>query len=144
LGVDLGSKRIGLAISSPEGGFAHPLSVIDRKGGKQDLQEVAQIAADYGAEAIVVGLPVNLRGQEAEAATHVMAEVETLRKLTPLPVETLDERMTTAAAQKVLLGDGVKRAGRKQVVDKVAATLLLQTYLDIKRREDGAEETETR
>lgn len=133
LGVDLGSKRIGLALSDPEGRIATPLLVLHRQGGKADLREIAQIARDYEADVIVVGLPINLRGEQALAAEGAVAEVAALRQLVARPVVMLDERLTTAAAEKALLAGGVSRGRRREVIDKVAATLLLQGYLDAKR-----------
>lgn len=99
------------------------------------MREIAQIAADYEAAVIVVGLPLNLRGEHALAAEGAQAEVERLRQLTVLPVEMLDERLTTAAAEKALLSGGLSRERRREVIDKIAATLLLQGYLDAMRQE---------
>jgi putative Holliday junction resolvase len=140
LGVDLGTKRIGLALSSPDGLFASPLMVIQRQGGKRDLKEIARIAADYGVDRIVVGLPLNLRGEGSLAAEHAAAETRELGRLTDVPLDTYDERLTSVAAEKALVQGGVRREDRRQVVDKVAAAMMLQSYLDKARRENGPED----
>lgn len=140
MGVDLGSKRIGIALSDPDGMFASPLTVVARKGGRQDLQEVADLAKDYQAELIVVGLPLNLKGESSVAAENMLREIEQLRQLAGVPVETYDERLTSAAASKVLIGGGMRREQRKDNIDKVAAALLLQSYLDRLRLQNAPEQ----
>jgi len=85
MAVDLGTKRIGIAVSDPDGLFASPLMVISRKGGAQDLREVAEVARDYEVGVVVVGLPVNLRGELAVAAENMSREIEQLRKLLEVP-----------------------------------------------------------
>jgi putative Holliday junction resolvase len=140
LGVDLGTKRIGLALSDGEGRIASPLLVVYRKGGKADLREVAQIARDYEAEEIVVGLPLNLRGERAEAVQAAEREIQTLRDLAGMRVEVWDERMTSAVAQRGMSASGLDTRQQRGVVDKVAATVMLQSYLERRRREDGAPE----
>lgn len=140
MAVDLGSKRIGIALSDPDGRFASPLMVLSRKGGAQDLREVIEIARDYEVGTIVVGLPVNLRGEQSVAAENAQREIEKLRTLTDLPVETYDERLTSAAAHKSMQQSGLGREQRKDRVDKVAAAMLLQTYLDQIRLSDGRSE----
>lgn len=142
MAVDLGSKRIGIALSDPDGLFASPLLVIERKGGKRDLEEVARLAVDYEAETLVVGMPVNLRGERSIAAEKAAAEVRQLVRLLAIPVVTYDERLTSAAANKSLLGGGLGREARKSVVDKVAAAMLLQSYLDSLRLQDASRKEE--
>jgi len=134
LAVDLGTKRIGLALSDPDGVIASPLFVLQRRGGPGDLAEVAAIAKDYEAGEIVVGLPVNLRGAEAEAAQAARREIAALQALTPVPVVVCDERLTTAVAQRGLREGGLSTRQQRGLVDKLAATVLLQTYLEGKRR----------
>lgn len=142
MGVDLGSKRIGIALSDPGGTFASPLTVVTRRGGRQDLQEVADLARDYQADVIVVGLPLNLKGESSVAVKNMTREIEQLRELSRVPVETYDERLTSAAASKVLIGGGMKREQRKDNIDKVAAAMLLQSYLDRIRLKNAAEQQE--
>ncbi|MHB8995814.1 MAG: Holliday junction resolvase RuvX [Armatimonadota bacterium] len=140
MAVDLGTKRIGIAVSDPDGLFASPLMVISRKGGAQDLREVASLARDYEVGTVVVGLPVNLRGELATAAENMSREIEQLRKLLEVPVETYDERLTSAAANKSMQSGGLGREDRKDKVDKVAAAMLLQSYLDKIRFAHGSSE----
>ena len=138
MGVDLGTKRIGIALSDPMGMIASPFAVIGRKGGKADLQEVVAIAQDYDVEMIVVGIPVDLKGQQGVAAQHVSGEIEQLRSLASVPVETYDERLTSAAAQRALRSGGLDSRGQRGVVDKVAAAMLLQSYLEQHRQHDAS------
>jgi len=141
MAVDLGTKRIGIAVSDPEGMFASPLRVIQRKGGAQDLREVALVAKDYEVGTLVVGLPVNLRGEHSVAADNAQKEIAQLRAATTIPVETYDERLTSAAANKSMQQGGLGREDRKDRVDKVAAAMLLQSYLDkIRLKHDAPEE----
>jgi len=141
MGVDLGSKRIGIALSDPTGMMASPLLVIARKGGKQDLAEVARLAQDYEAEAIVVGLPVDLKGERGIAAQKAEAEIAQLRALASVPVDVYDERLTSAAAQRAMTDSGLDSRRQRGQVDKIAATLLLQSYLDRQRPHDAATQT---
>lgn len=140
MAVDLGTKRIGIAVSDPDGMFASPLTVITRKGGAQDLRAVVALAKDYEVETLVVGLPVNLRGEQSVAAENAGREIAQLRKLAEVPVETYDERLTSAAANKSMQQGGLGREERKDRVDKVAAAMLLQSYLDKIRLRHGLEE----
>ena len=140
MAVDLGTKRIGIAVSDPDGLFASPLMVISRKGGAQDLREVAELARDYDVGTVVVGLPVNLRGEVSVAAENMQREIEQLRKLLEVPLETYDERLTSAAANKSMQSGGLGREDRKDKVDKVAAAMLLQSYLDKIRLANGSQE----
>ena len=135
LAVDLGTKRIGIAVSDPDGRFASPLTVIQRRGGVQDLRAVARLVEDYEVGLVVVGMPVNLRGEMALAAERASVEIEQLRGLLSVPLETYDERLTSAAAGRAMLDGGLRRQERKDRVDKVAAALLLQSYLDRMRFE---------
>lgn len=137
--MDLGSKRIGLALSDPDGLFASPLLVLQRQGGKADLAQVARLAEEYEAEAIVVGMPLNLRGERAEAASHAADEIKVLRRYTVLPIHTYDERLTSAAAGRALQESGLDGRQRRQVTDKVAAALMLQSFLDRLRYEHEPE-----
>lgn len=139
LGVDLGTKRIGLALSDPGGAIATPLFAIQRQGGKADLQEIAQIARDYEVEEIVVGLPLNLRGEQAEAAQAALKEIAVLRDLAGLPVEVSDERLTSAVAERGMRDSGLDSRQRRGQVDKVAATIMLQSYLDRKRSRNASD-----
>jgi RNAse H-fold protein YqgF len=132
LGVDLGARRIGLAVSDPGGVIASPLGIIERSGDAQkDRIAIVDAATEAGATVVVVGLPKEMSGRMGPAAKAARAEVEALRALAPaLRFELVDERMTTVIAQRSLIGAGVKRRDRKQKVDKVAAAVILQSYLE--------------
>ena len=133
LAVDPGSKRVGLAVSDPTGTIAQALSTVSAEPRETLATRLAELAKAHEARRIVVGLPLRLdgtRGPEAAAAKLLADEV---RRASALPVELVDERMTTAAAERSLIAGGVKRDKRRLVVDGVAATLLLQGHLDRKR-----------
>jgi len=131
--VDSGSKRVGLAVSDPTGTIAQALATVPAEPHETLVTRLAGIAAQAGATKVVVGLPLRLDGSfgpEAKAARELADE---LRRATRLPVELVDERLTTAAAEKSLLAGGVRRDKRRASIDRVAATLLLQSHLDRKR-----------
>ena len=132
LGVDLGEKRIGVALSDPTRTIASPHSVIKRSGNADvDRRSVLSIAREEGVTQVVVGLPLTLTGARRAAARAALFEVEALKELAPdLIIEAFDERLTTAIAQRSLLEGDVRRKDRKQVIDKVAAAVMLQSWLD--------------
>jgi putative Holliday junction resolvase len=131
VGVDLGSRRIGIAVSDPTGTLASPYDVVERSGDRaQDHRRLAELAADVGAEHIVVGLPMSLDGTLGPAARAVLDEVDELRATTSVPVETYDERLTTVTADRALREQGLDGRQRRKVVDKAAAAVLLQAWLD--------------
>jgi len=130
LGVDLGERRIGLAVSDPLGLTASPLAVLERTGDRAaDHRAIVAAARDAGAERIVIGLPLSLSGGEGPAARAVREEIEAIGAL-GLPVEAHDERLTTVTAERVLATGGVRGRARRQRVDKVAAAVILQSWLD--------------
>jgi putative pre-16S rRNA nuclease len=133
LGVDLGSRRIGLALSDPSGTLASPLAVLDRTGDRAaDHRAIVDAAVEAEATAIVVGLPRSMSGKEGPAARDARVEADELRAVAgdSLPVEMYDERLTTVTAQRSLVEAGVRRDARKRVVDKVAAAVMLQGWLE--------------
>lgn len=132
LGVDLGARRIGLAVSDPSGIIASPLGTIQRSGDShRDRVAIVEAANESEASIVVVGLPREMSGRMGPAAKAARAEVEALRVLAPtLQFELVDERMTTVIAQRSLIDAGVRRKARKQTVDKVAAAVILQSYLE--------------
>ena len=134
LGIDLGTKRIGVALSDSDGRLATPYEVVARTGDRaRDHRRIAQLAAETDAECLVVGLPLMLDGSAAAAAEAAVAEAEELAQATGLPVETWDERLTTVTADRDLLSQGLDARARRRVVDKVAAAVLLQAWLDHRR-----------
>ena len=130
LGLDVGSKTIGVAISDPLGWTAQGIDTIRRKNKDQDIELVHKICKDYGVETIVIGLPKNMNGTIGESGERVLALAELIKEKTNLPIEMWDERLTTVAAQRARLEADLSRGKRKKIVDKVAATYILQGYLD--------------
>ena len=129
LGLDLGSKRVGVAFSS--GVLATPYEVIQRgRDHAADHARVAALVEECGAEIVVVGMPFSLDGSKGPAARLVEAEVEELRAALPVPVETYDERFTTVTAHQSLMERKMKADARRRVVDKVAAAVMLQSWVD--------------
>ena len=134
LGIDLGSKRIGVALSDSAGSVATPYEVVQRSGDRQrDHRRIADLAAEAGARCLVVGLPLSLDGSDGPAATAARAEAEELAAATGLPVELWDERLTTVTADRDLRALDLSAPARRRVVDKVAAAVLLQAWLDHRR-----------
>ncbi len=140
LGVDMGERRIGLAVSDPSGLIASPLEVITREEGDDPVATILRRAEELAAEVIVVGMPVDLRGEMGPAAERMSEFVERLRERSPVPVETCDERLTSAAAARAMQEAGLTERDRRGQVDKVAAALILRTWLD--RRRAGADRDE--
>jgi len=140
LAVDPGSKRVGLALSDPTGTIAQPLAPVPAEPKAGLPARIADIARAREAERIVVGLPRRLDGTfgpEARSAEKLAAE---LRRSAGLPVDLVDERMTTAAAERAMIEGGVRRAQRRRDVDRVAATMLLQSHLDRLRSQVASSE----
>ncbi|MCA9670394.1 MAG: Holliday junction resolvase RuvX [Myxococcales bacterium] len=133
LGLDVGSKTIGLAVGDADSAVATPLSTLERHGGARDIEAVRTAAAEAGADALVLGLPLTMEGSEGLMARRVRRFGDALAAALELPVHYADERFSTVAAERALLEADVSRARRKQVVDHVAATLILQTFLDAAR-----------
>ena len=127
LGLDVGDRYIGVALSDALGLTAQPLNVIDRQAGGAEAL-VAALVAEHQAERVIVGLPLTLRGEQGPQAAKVTAFADRLRRRTAVPVQLLDERLTTAQGQRVLRETGAKRRGR--ILDRIAAQLILQHYLD--------------
>ncbi len=130
LGLDIGSKTIGVAISDPLGWTAQGISTIRRTKKESDLEEVKKICKEYSVETIVIGLPKNMNGSIGEAGERVLEFSNQIKEYTGLKVEMWDERLTTVAAHKAMLEADLSRNKRKKIVDKIAATYILQGYLD--------------
>ncbi len=131
LGVDLGSRRIGVAVSDSAGTVASPFEVVQRSGDRQrDHRRLADLVHEAEAEIVVVGLPYSLDGSIGPAARRVVAEVRVLRRALSVPVETYDERLSTVTAHRSLREMNVGAAARRRVVDKIAAAVILQSWLD--------------
>ncbi len=131
LGVDLGSKRIGIAVSDRSGTIASPLTVIQRSGSvARDHQAILRLVIEEEAEAVVVGLPLNMNGSAGPAAQAAIKEANALATVVNVPVHTSDERRTTVTADRAMIEAGMNAQARRKVVDKVAAAVLLQHWLD--------------
>jgi putative Holliday junction resolvase len=136
LGLDLGSKRIGVALCDPEERVATPLTVVERsKSRSHDHANIARLVEEYEVEAVVVGLPLNMSGKVTAAAQSAKEETEQLRAALGIPVHLYDERLTTVTANRSLMEMEMKADARRRVVDKVAAAVMLQAYLDHRRNE---------
>ena len=130
LGIDYGEKRIGLAVSDPSNMVARSLKVLKRNGTRSWVKELKLIIDENRIEKIVVGLPVNMNGSLGEKGREVLAFVEVLKKELKLPVVTWDERLTTVSAEKLLRQTKLSREKRKDILDKLSASIILQSYLD--------------
>jgi putative Holliday junction resolvase len=134
LGIDLGERRIGVAVSDVTGTLATPLAVIRRTGDRQaDHRALAAVAAEENVGLVVVGLPLSLDGTLGPAAERVRSETGELAAALAVPVEMWDERLTTVSADRSLRALGRDGRARRQVVDKVAAAVLLQSWLEARR-----------
>jgi putative holliday junction resolvase len=130
LAVDPGARRVGVAVSDPTGTIAQPLATVPVEPAATLAGRLADLAREQEATRLVVGLPRRLdgsQGPEAKAARALAAE---LRRASGLPVELVDERLTSVAAERALLAGGASRARRRELSDRVAAALILQSYLD--------------
>jgi len=135
LGLDVGDKTIGVAVSDGLGLTAQGVTTIRRQGRAKDFDAIGKIVGEYEVDELVVGLPKNMDGTIGPQAEKVLEFVEKLKADFPLPVALVDERLTTSLVQKVLIEGGVSRARRREVIDKLAAQVILQGYLDRKRAE---------
>ena len=131
LALDVGDSRIGVAMS--EGFLAAPLTTIDRRNEAVDVREVLRLAEKYGAEEIVVGMPLSLSGQVGPQAERVARFAEALDEQTSLPIVPVDERYSTVEAERLLRQAGVRPSEEKARVDAAAAAVILQSYLDSRR-----------
>lgn len=141
MGLDVGTRTVGVVVADALGLTAQPLQTVRRKSLRVDLEALAAIAHRYEVHRVVVGLPLNMDGTEGPRALASRRFAEAVEQALGLPVELWDERLTTAEAQRVLLAADVSRARRKEVVDTLAASLILQGWLDARftARHDGEE-----
>lgn len=143
LGLDIGNRRIGVAVSDELGLTAQPVLTLERKRGggsiaRDDLRSLARLARRFGVSGIVVGNPAYLSGDESPQGERTRAFATELGSLTGLPIHLWDERLTTREAHQMLYEAGHARQEHRRVVDQVAATLILQGFLDAAVREQGA------
>jgi putative Holliday junction resolvase len=130
LGIDYGQKRIGVAISDEMGIVATPLGNVEENGVNAAVAAIAKMVSERAVGKIVVGLPRNMDGSLGAKAQETQAFVEKLKARVKIPIQTWDERLTTKAAERVLIKANVSRKKRREVVDKMAAQMILQSYLD--------------
>ena len=131
LGLDLGSKRVGVAVSDRSGTIASPLTIVLRSGSqRRDHAAIAAIVVEEEAEIVVVGLPLNMNGSTGAAATAAIREASALATVVGVPVITFDERRSTVSADRAMIEAGMRAPARRKIVDKVAAAVILQHWLD--------------
>ena len=133
LGLDFGTKRIGVALSDEMGWTAQGLTVIQRKGNEKDIEKIGRLVLEHGVEGIVLGLPLNMDGSEGKSAEAVRRFAGLLEERLKIAVHLWDERLTSWEAEGILKEAQVKPKKRKQVVDKLAASLILKSYLEAQR-----------
>jgi putative Holliday junction resolvase len=134
LGIDLGSKRIGIAVSDLTGTVASPLVVVPRsKSRRHDLDTLARLVREEEAEIVVVGLPLTMAGEHGPAARAATAEAERLATVVDVPVVLHDERLTTVTADRAMMEADLRAPERRKIVDKIAAAIMLQSWLDARR-----------
>ncbi len=135
LGLDLGQKTIGVAISDPLGFTAQGLTTIRRSNKEKDIEDLRKICDDYKVETVVLGLPKNMNGTIGPSGELAMAFGKLIEEELKIEVKFWDERLTTVAAHKAMLEADLSRNKRKKIVDKVASTYILQGYLDMISRQ---------
>lgn len=134
LGLDLGERRIGVAVSDPSGILASPHGVVGRTGDRAaEHAAIAALVTELGAECVVVGLPLSLSGRAGPAAEAARAEAGELAASLPVPVETFDERLTTVAASRSMRAGGTKAKKQRKRIDEMAASVMLQNWLEQRR-----------
>ena len=136
LGLDVGDRRIGVALSDALGITAQRLTVVERQGLSKDVEAVRALVERHEASAIVVGMPLTMRGEAGVQAGKVAAFAEALRRRVAVPVETVDERLTTVEGERALRAAGASPRARKRAIDQVAAQLILQQFLERRRQSD--------
>jgi putative Holliday junction resolvase len=130
MGLDVGSVRIGVAVSDETGMIARGLETLTRKSWERDLAYLSQQIVANEVKCIVVGNPLNMDGQVGRQAELVRQFIERLQKITDVPIELWDERFSSTSAERVLIEGGMQRNKRKLVIDKLAAVIILQNFLD--------------
>jgi putative Holliday junction resolvase len=134
LGLDYGSHRIGTAVSDPLGITAQPLVAIARQGENRDIEAIGALVREYSVRTVLIGLPLHLSGDEGTQAKQARQFGKRIAERLGIPVETWDERMTTAQAERHLIESGVRRKKRKEIRDSLSAVILLQSALDYRNR----------
>ena len=130
LGLDVGEVRIGLAVSDETGLIAQGLDTLQRVSWKKDLEALCQLLGKYEVGHIVVGNPLNMSGSSGAQADRIQGFVDRLKEVTATEISLWDERLSSFSAERVLIESGMQRGKRKQVIDKLAAVIILQNFLD--------------
>ncbi|MBQ7466777.1 MAG: Holliday junction resolvase RuvX [Clostridia bacterium] len=130
IGLDIGTVRIGIATSDILGMFASSYEVYRRRNLFLDAKYMAELAEKLDADTFVIGLPLKLSGEEGESVKMVKEFAEELKKHSSLPIVFMDERLSTVSAERILIESNMRREKRKNVIDQVAAEIILQNYLD--------------
>jgi putative Holliday junction resolvase len=138
LALDIGEKRIGIAVSDPSGTVASPVSVLDAAAVLSGGRDLLRLIEDYEAELIVIGLPRSMDGSEGPQAARVRAAGDRLARLLPIPITYADERLSSVEARRTLTEAGMSDRQKRGTIDMVAASIFLQTYLDAARGRDAA------
>ena len=133
LGIDLGEKRVGLSISDPLGFTAQGIRTLEIKSKKDLVKGLAELCREYAIDEIVIGLPVNMNGSYGPKAQQAMTLIPELEAALKVPVRTWDERLTSREAGRLMVREGLSRQKQKMNSDRLAATLILQNYLESKR-----------
>ena len=135
LGLDLGDRTIGVAVSDPLGFTAQGITTIRRKSLQYDIEELKKICKEYNIEKVLLGYPKNMNGTEGPRCEIVREFAEVIKEQLDLPIQFWDERLSTVAAHRAMLEADLSRAKRKKIVDKIAAVYILQGYLDRSKNE---------
>ena len=135
LGLDIGLVRIGVAVSDPTGHVASPLTVLDARALAGDTRPLQRLVEDYESECLVVGLPLTLSGDEGPQAATVRVEAERLARAVGIPAEFTDERLSSREARRSMAASGMSEKAQRGAVDKVAAAIILQGWLDARLAE---------
>ncbi len=130
LGLDVGSKRIGIALSDELGLTAQGIETLSCRTSEKDVERILELSAEYGVQEIVVGMPFNMSGTEGPQVHRVREFIEQIHRRVDIPIREWDERLSTAAAERTLLEADMSRSKRRKVIDKLAAVIILQGYLD--------------
>ncbi len=133
LSIDFGEKRIGLALSDPLGFTAQGLETLQRKNMKQVLADIVSLVKEREVGEIVVGFPINMDGSQGFKAQEVTKFVADLEKVAGVPIKTWDERLTSREANRLMIEEGLSREKQRSQSDRLAATLILQNYLEYRR-----------
>ena len=134
IGLDLGEKRVGIAVSDETATISNAVDTIIGLSAKDLIKRISEIALSYGAEEVVIGLPLNMNGSKGPQADKAISFAEKLQRSISCRVSTFDERLTTAQGEAILISADMSRKKRKQNIDRLAAQIMLQAYLDSRKQ----------